>query len=47
MPVVVGTHPIPEKYVKVHAKLGTWETPEWQELIGPTMPEEKVRLAYD
>lgn len=45
--VVVGTHPIPEKYFKVHAALGTWKSPEWQEDIGPTLTDEATRLAYD
>jgi hypothetical protein len=45
--VVVGTHPIPEKYYKVHMQLGTWEAPEWKELIQPTVADEKTRLAYD
>jgi predicted metal-binding protein len=45
--VVVGTHPIPEKYVIVHEKLGTWNTPEWQEWIRPTFPERSVRKDYD
>jgi predicted metal-binding protein len=45
--VIVGTHPIPEKYLITHTALNTWDTPEWQELIKPTMSEEKTRLAYN
>jgi predicted metal-binding protein len=45
--VVVGTHPIPEKYYKVHKALDTWGTTEWRELIQPTVTNEKTRLAYD
>ena len=45
--VVVGTHPIPEKYLITHTLLNTWNTPEWQELIKPTMSDEKTRLAYN
>ena len=45
--VVVGTHPIPEKYYKVHQKLGTWNSPEWQEHITPTLADEATRLDYD
>ena len=47
MKVVVGTHPIPEKYYLIHKELGTWETDEWQKLIQPTLKEKKVRLDYD
>ncbi len=45
--VVVGTHPIPEKYYLTHLKLGTWNTPEWEELIKPTLKDKEVRLTYD
>lgn len=47
IPVVVGTHPIPEKYYTTHKKLGTWNTPEWEELIKPTLTKREIRLAYD
>lgn len=47
IPVVVGTHPIPEKYLIVHEKLGTWKTEEWQKMIEPILPEKTVRLSYD
>ncbi len=45
--VVVGTHPIPEKYNIVHSKLGTWNSPKWKEFIQPTLANEEVRRAYD
>ena len=45
--VVYGTHPIPEKYLKMHEKLGTWNNDEWQGIIGATMNDEKMRLAYN
>ncbi len=45
--VVIGTHPIPQKYLNVHTELGTWDSPEWQEIIQPTMADEATRLAYD
>lgn len=45
--VVVGTHPIPEKYYLTHTKLGTWKDAEWDELLKPTLKEKEVRLAYD
>ena len=45
--VVVGTHPIPQKYLNMHNKLGTWGSPAWQELIRPTLADEETRLAYD
>jgi predicted metal-binding protein len=45
--VIVGTHPIPEKYLITHTELNTWNTPEWQELIKPTMSDTKTRLTYN
>lgn len=45
--VVYGTHPIPQKYLTMHTKLGTWETAEWKEIIQPTLTDEETRLAYD
>ena len=45
--VVVGTHPIPENYLDMHAHLGTWENSTWKPLVAPTMTDEKTRLRYD
>jgi len=45
--VVVGTHPIPQKYFITHSHLKTWENTEWQNLIQPTLVTEELRLAYD
>ena len=45
--VVYGTHPIPQKYLNVHKSLGTWESPEWQAIIQPTLTDEQTRLSYD
>jgi predicted metal-binding protein len=47
MEVVIGTHPIPQKYYNLHSKLGTWNSPEWKEMIQPTLADEKTRSAYD
>jgi predicted metal-binding protein len=47
IPVVIGTHPIPQKYWLTHTKLGTWESAEWQKMIAPTLCDEEIRLAYD
>ena len=45
--VVIGTHPIPEKYRIVHSKLGTWDSPEWKEFIKPTLSNMDTRLDYN
>ena len=47
MKVVMGTHPIPQKYYSVHTTLRTWDSPEWKEIIQPTLTDEQTRMAYD
>ena len=44
VPVVLGTHPVPEKYRLVHIQLESWPAlQQCQELLAT----EKVRLAYN
>ncbi|MBN1146596.1 MAG: CGGC domain-containing protein [Anaerolineales bacterium] len=45
--VVMGTHPIPQKYLDLHTSLGTWEGAEWQPILEPTMADEATRKAYN
>ena len=45
--VVIGTHPIPEKYLDMHTRLGTWKDPAWQTIVAPTMSDEATRASYD
>ena len=45
--VVVGTHPIPRKYLEMHTHLQTWENPIWQSLIAPTLADDATRVSYD
>ena len=45
--VVFGTHPIPEKYLKIHTELGTWYEAPWEMITEETMADEETRLAYD
>lgn len=45
--VVVGTHPIPQKYFITHQNLGTWQGSEWKEILKPTLVDEELRLKYD
>jgi hypothetical protein len=47
IPVVIGTHPIPQKYYIEHKALNTWNSKEWQEMIKPTLCSEEVRKRYD
>ena len=45
--VVYGTHPIPQKYLNIHTQLKTWDPPEWEEIIQPTLTDGEMRLSYD
>ncbi|MBN1248854.1 MAG: CGGC domain-containing protein [Anaerolineae bacterium] len=45
--VVIGTHPIPTKYLNMHQRLGTWDDPAWDAIIAPTMADEATRDAYN
>jgi predicted metal-binding protein len=44
IPVIVGTHPIPEKYYRVHRKLSFWKGLKHVE---PLLENEEIREAYD
>ncbi len=45
--VVIGTHPIPEKYYKTHKNLGTWNNSKWDAIVALTLTDEKIRLTYN
>ncbi|NLD94130.1 MAG: CGGC domain-containing protein [Fibrobacter sp.] len=45
--VVIGTHPIPQKYLNMHTALQTWETGTWKSVIVPVMADEIIRAHYD
>jgi predicted metal-binding protein len=47
MQVVVGTHPIPQKYFLTHDRCGTWQAAEWKPRLQATLADEATRLAYD
>lgn len=45
--VVIGTHPIPQKYLSMHTRLGTWTDPVWKSRIAPTMADAATRERYN
>ena len=48
LPVVIGTHPIPQKYLVVHAKLPFWRDKKLAELIKPLLEESaEIKTAYN
>lgn len=44
IPVVIGTHPIPQKYFTVHRKLSSWEGMKG---LDDLLATEEIRKAYD
>ena len=47
IPVVLGTHPIPQKYHGPHCALGSWTDPAWKDLLAPSLADEATRTAYN
>ena len=47
IPVVIGTHPIPQKYFITHSDLKTWDSKDWKEAIKPTLCNKELREMYD
>ena len=45
--VILGTHPIPQKYLDMHTQLGTWDDPCWQARLAATLAEETIRKEYN
>jgi len=45
--VIMGTHPIPQKYYEIHKKLKTWDSPDFKDIIKNTLGDETIRLAYN
>lgn len=45
--VVLGTHPIPQKYYLMHQKLHTWDSPFRQDMIRHVLSDETIRLEYN
>jgi predicted metal-binding protein len=41
IPVVIGTHPIPDKYMKIHTNLGFWSEAGMEQIAGALMQEDK------
>ncbi len=48
MPVVVGTHPIPQSYMNVHEKLPFWRENDMMALVKPLLDEStEIKTAYN
>jgi predicted metal-binding protein len=48
LPVVIGTHPIPQKYMDIHSELPFWKESKMEELAGALLKEDpKIKTAYN
>jgi len=48
IPVVIGTHPIPLKYARVHENLSFWKDARMEEIAGDLIKEDRaVQEAYN
>lgn len=48
LPVVIGTHPIPQKYMEAHARLPFWQESRMEEITAPLQADSPdTRKAYD
>ena len=47
IPVIIGTHPIPEKYYLIHQRLGPWDSPKWTKILEPVLDSLEIREAYN
>ncbi|HNR02269.1 MAG TPA: CGGC domain-containing protein [Anaerolineaceae bacterium] len=45
--VVLGTHPVPQKYLDIHTQLGTWSDETWNPRLSAVMADAAIRLAYN
>jgi len=48
LPVIVGTHPIPQKYMEAHEKLPFWKETDMAEIVKPLLDESaEIKAAYN
>ena len=48
LPVVIGTHPIPLKYLEVHNQLSFWEKMKMEQIAGDLLGEDRTMMeAYN
>jgi predicted metal-binding protein len=45
--VVIGTHPIPKKYLDMHTQLGSWDDPAWKPRLSASFADESMQKAYN
>lgn len=47
LPVVIGTHPMPQNYVDAHQTIGDWKRDHVEEYVKPLISDPKASQKYD
>ena len=47
LPVIIGTHPMPQNYIEVHNAIGDWERDQVSVLVNKLTVNKKASLKYD
>jgi predicted metal-binding protein len=47
LPVIIGTHPMPQNYIDMHNVIGDWERDQVSELVNKLATDEEASLKYD
>lgn len=45
--VIVGTHPVPQKYYDMHQKMGDWQGAGWEARLENAITDEEMRKSYN
>ena len=47
LPVIVGTHPMPQNYVDAHNEIGDWKRDNVEDYVKPLIQDRKASEKYD
>jgi predicted metal-binding protein len=47
LPVIIGTHPMPQNYIDMHEEIGDWERDNVLEYLKKLTSDKKASLKYD
>ena len=47
LPVIIGTHPMPSNYIKMHKKVGDWSETHWEMLEQFQLIDQDEAIKYD
>jgi predicted metal-binding protein len=47
LPVIIGTHPMPQNYIKAHNEIGDWKRDNVEDYVKPLIQDRKASEKYD